>query len=159
MLQRVAAFHDGYTTDASAIDHLASLVDKPVPKNDAQIQTALAAAEAWATSMKPYAGRFPLPKDTPARFLAALRPDDFIVLENILRNMARTVSYRSVIATDLKSKGLKATITVAPMEQHDPCITYEIRLQRRAYHHPLAAYGCLSQGQWHAFLPINNHWR
>lgn len=157
MLQRVAAFHQGYASDAAAIDHLASLVDVPLPKSDDQIQSALDTATQWAAAMKPYAGRFPLPDDTPDRFLAALRPDDFIILENVVRNLARTVSYRSVIKADLSSKGLQATITIAPMEKRDPCVTFDIRLQRRAFVHPLAAYGCLLEGQWHAFLPVDNN--
>lgn len=146
---KLARFHGGaqsFASEAAAIEALADALNIPkqVVAND--VARALALAEANSGAMLPFTGRFPLPKATSRRLLAALAPADIPQLERHLAYALAVDKERFSLEAGMASGNLRLEARITKLAK--TCLRATMTFVRRSFRHSVTAAACRRGVEW-----------
>lgn len=156
---KLARFHapaQRFTSERDRVESLADALNIPPAVVTNDIDRALDLANTNARAMRPHTGRFPLPKETGDRLLAALTPADIKQLARLLEH-ATTINKRSFTLNATLASGdlfLDAHITSLPRSAATgACFRYAMTFMRRTFRHAMTIAACRKGGRWSFLTP------
>ena len=151
---KLAAFHGSgqtFRSEHAAVEALADTLNIPSQIVSGDLDRALSLADANSRAMRPHVGRFPLPKHSDDRLLAALTPSDVSQLRRLLEH-ATTIDKRQFTLTANLASGdlsLNARIRhLSSISATGACFHYVLTFIRRTFQHTLAMTACRNRGTW-----------
>lgn len=147
-----------FPTEREQIDALADALNIPSAVVRHNVNRALDLARTNARAMRKHTGRFPLPKGTPDRLLAALTPADVAKLA-VLLGHATTIDKRSfTLRADLSSGDLVLDARVTAMANTSAagaCFRYALAFSRRTFRHAITVAACRRRAAWTFLTPTS----
>lgn len=146
---QLARFHAGaqsFTTEAASITALADALNIPNHVVKANVPRALDLADTNINAMRAHVGRFPLPKNTSNRLLAALTPSDVDHLRLLLDYASTLGKKRVSLNADMPSGELTLETQVTKLASG--CFRYAMTFARRSFRHTSTATACRKGNAW-----------
>lgn len=151
---KLAAFHGSgqtFRSERASIEALADTLNIPAHVVSEDLDRALSLAEANTRAMHPYVGRFPLPKHSDDRLLAALTPSDVTQLTRLLEHATTIDKRQFTLTANLASGDLSLDARIRQLSNAattGACFHYALTFMRRTYRHALAMTACRKRGTW-----------
>ncbi|WP_156827543.1 hypothetical protein [Hyphomicrobium zavarzinii] len=152
--RKLAAFHAPdhvFSTERASVAALADALNIPPKVVSTGVTRALALAADNANAMRPYVGRFPLPKNTPNRLLTALTPSDITQLSRLLEHSTTIDKREFTLTANLASGDLSLTARIRKLTSSaapGACFRYALTFMRRTFQHTLSMTACRQRGTW-----------
>lgn len=156
---RLARYHEPaqrLATERARIESLADALNIPPDIVKSDINRALDLAHTNARAMRPFTGRFPLPKETSVRLLAALTPTDINQLARLLEHAATIGKPTFTLNANLASGDLSLNARVTALSNTaatGACFRYALTFLRRAFRHPITITACRQRDRWSFISP------
>lgn len=156
---RLARFHEPsqrLATERARIESLADALNIPPDIVKSDITRALELAHTNARAMRPHTGRFPLPKETSDRLLAALTPTDVNQLARLLEHATTIDKTTFTLNANLASGDLSLDARVTALSNTaatGACFRYALTFLRRTFRHPITITACRQRDRWSFISP------
>ena len=156
---RLARYHGSaqrLTSEQAQVDALADALNIPPEVVKANVTRALDLAHTNARAMRRRTGRFPLPKHTADRLLAALTPADVDKLAILLGHAASIDKRAFTLRAELSSGDLVLVTRVTALDRTSTagaCFRYAMTFMRRTFRHALTVAACRRRAAWTYLTP------